>query len=107
MRLIDADELFKEVDGSKFKNNHKTSEGRMVHIGEHNHFMKMIADAPTVDAQPVVHAQWIELPKALNPNEKPCKCSHCEHVLSFMNNYPKSKYCDNCGARMDGESNDC
>lgn len=98
MRLIDADELFKKVDSSRFKNNHKTSEGRMVHIDEHNHFMKMIVDAPTVDAQPIVHAHWIELPS---------KCSHCEHVLSFMYNYRKSKYCDNCGAKMDGESNDC
>lgn len=56
---------------------------------------------PVTDVQPVVHAYWIELPKALNPNENPCKCSNCGHVLSFMNYYPKSKYCDDCGARMD------
>ena len=55
------------------------------------------------DVQPVIHAYWIELPKALNPNENPCKCSNCGHILSFMNYYPKSKYCPNCGARMDGD----
>lgn len=57
------------------------------------------------DVQPVIHAYWIELPKALNTNENPCRCSNCGHVLSFMNYYPKSKYCPNCGARMDGEQN--
>ena len=63
--------------------------------------VEYLADIPAADVQPVVHAYWIELPKALNPNENPCKCSNCGHVLSFMNYYPKSKYCDDCGARMD------
>lgn len=63
-----------------------------------------IADIESADVQLVVHAYWIELPKALNPNENPCKCSNCGHVLSFMNYYPKSKYCDDCGARMDGNT---
>lgn len=58
------------------------------------------------DVQPVIHAYWIELPKALNPNENPCKCSHCGHILSFMNYYPKSKYCDDCGAKMDLKEGD-
>jgi len=44
--------------------------------------------------------KWIELPKALNPNENPCKCSECGHILSFMNYYPKSNFCPNCGAKM-------
>ena len=70
----------------------------------------MVADEahtfPSADVQPVVHAYWIELPKALNPNENPCKCSNCGHVLSFMNYYPKSKYCDDCGARMDLKEGD-
>lgn len=58
------------------------------------------------DVQPVIHAYWIELPKALNPNENPCKCSNCGHIPSFMNGYPKSKYCDDCGAKMDGDTHD-
>ena len=63
---------------------------------------------PAADVQPVVHAYWIELPKlpkALNRNENPCKCSNCGHTLIFMNGYPKSKRCDDCGARMDGDTN--
>jgi hypothetical protein len=61
----------------------------------------ILKNIPAADVQPVIHAYWIELPKALNPNENPCKCSNCGHILSFMNGYPKSKYCDECGAKMD------
>lgn len=61
----------------------------------------IIEQIPSEDLQPVIHAYWIELPKALNPNENPCKCSNCGHILSFYYHYPKSKYCDECGAKMD------
>lgn len=67
-------------------------------MAEMQEFIKQL---PSADVQPVIHAYWIELPKALNPNENPCKCSNCGHILSFMNGYPKSKYCDECGAKMD------
>ena len=46
--------------------------------------------------------EWIELPKAFDSRELPCKCSACGHILSFMNYYPKSKFCPNCGADMRG-----
>ena len=45
--------------------------------------------------------KWIELPKAFDTNENPCKCSACGHILSFMHGYPKSNYCPNCGAKME------
>lgn len=64
----------------------------------------VIDDAPTVDAQPVKHGHWVELPKALNPNELPCQCSNCKHVVSFYYGYPKSKFCDECSAKMDGDA---
>ena len=47
--------------------------------------------------------EWIELPKALDANENPCKCSACGHILSFMHCYPKSNFCPNCGADMRGD----
>ena len=60
-----------------------------------------------VSVQPSRKGHWIELPKALNPNENPCKCSECGHILSFMNYYPKSNFCPNCGACMkDGRTLD-
>ena len=47
--------------------------------------------------------EWIELPNAFNVNEKPCECSKCGHILSFMNGYPKSNFCPDCGADMRGD----
>ena len=44
--------------------------------------------------------EWIELPKAFDSRELPCKCSLCGHILSFMNYYPKSNFCPDCGADM-------
>ena len=70
---------------------------------EYDDVLKIICQQPAADVQPVIHAHWIELPKAMNPNENPCKCSNCGHVVSFMNHYPKSNYCPNCGAKMRGE----
>lgn len=64
-----------------------------------------LASIPSADVRPNIHARWIELPKAFNPNEIPCKCSNpkCGEILSFMNGYPKSKFCPSCGAIMDGK----
>ena len=50
--------------------------------------------------------EWIELPKAFDSRELPCKCSICEHILSFINFYPKSNFCPNCGADMRGKANE-
>ena len=64
----------------------------------------IVLDAKKIDAQPVKHGTWIKLPRALDSNENPCKCSYCGHVISFYSFYQESKYCDACGAIMDGES---
>ena len=40
---------------------------------------------PSADVQPVVHAYWIELPKALNPNENPCK-DRCSNYMDCDGN---------------------
>lgn len=60
---------------------------------------KFLAEQPTIEPQ-IRHGKWIELPRALDSNENPCKCSVCGHCLSFYNHYPKSKFCPNCGADM-------
>lgn len=57
MRLIDADALSAEVDKSKYHNPHPQITLRMNHTNEHDHFIKMIYDAPTVDAVEVVRCK--------------------------------------------------
>lgn len=50
MRLIDADALIAKVDNSKQNNPHPQGMIRVNHRNEHDHFIKMIFDAPTVEA---------------------------------------------------------
>lgn len=56
MRLIDADALSVKVEESKHKNPHGGL-ARLNHMNEHNHFRRMINDAPTVDAVEVVRCE--------------------------------------------------
>lgn len=90
MRMIDADECFRlagvEHNVCDDCLEHKIREDclgcPMLHIKE------ALAEAPTIDAVPVIHARWI----------KECmyavSCSNCGHTDVASN------YCPNCGANM-------
>ena len=89
MRLIDADALeYHEIDEIG---------------GEYNPYLG--CSKAYIDRQPTIEpcqvGKWIELPKAFDTNENPCKCSACGHILSFMHGYPKSNFCPQCGAKME------
>lgn len=47
MRLIDADELIKEIENSRNNNPHKDFRVKRNHDIEHVHFIKMVYDQPT------------------------------------------------------------
>jgi hypothetical protein len=61
-----------------------------------------IYNAPDVDAVEVVHGRWIPVPSSDMMTGKAYKCSECGKMRygSFMPNY-----CQNCGAKMDGDGN--
>lgn len=52
---------------------------------------------PAVDAAPVVHGRWIDIPDKPEWDQK--MCSVCGEYFCCQNNY-----CPNCGARMRGEA---
>ena len=56
-RLIDANALTDKVDESKYNNPHPQGMIRVNHRNEHDHFLRMILDAPTVDAVEVVRCK--------------------------------------------------
>ena len=111
-RLIDVDALFnwgehKLSDAIKYGNKDKEQQ----HWSYSTLMMYEVSDeidaAPTVDAVPVVHGEWI-------PFEEQCfftifdgiQCSVCgsKHNTELAREY---KYCPNCGAKMDLEDKPC
>ena len=76
-----------------------------------------VVNAPATDVQPVRRGQWIEKPpykdEIVKGLEYQIVCSECDEQnssLEFDENHNaigktfyKTRYCPNCGARMDGE----
>lgn len=61
---------------------------------------RVLLQAPTVDAVPVVHGRWV-----FDSGVDYCyKCSECKSLMPP--HYIDNNYCPNCGARMDGEEAD-
>ena len=58
----------------------------------------MLMDIPSADVAPVRHGHW-EVIDAEEPRRY--GCSECKRLSWHMENY-----CPNCGARMDGESDE-
>ena len=65
-RLVDANLLCDDVERSKHDNPHPQGMIRVNHRNEHDHFMRMILCAPTVDAVEVV------------------RCRECEHYVKLL-----------------------
>lgn len=62
----------------------------------------VFAEIPQVDAQPVVRAKWTYYKN--NGITDYFKCSSCDNVVKVsLDDFPKHKFCSNCGARMDGD----
>ena len=64
-------------------------------LNERTALKHMIADAPTIEAVPVVHGKWIESDLLFEAD----KCTICK--VSIYNTSGMN-FCPNCGARMDG-----
>lgn len=60
----------------------------------------MVSKAPTIDVAPVVYGRWIHL-----GGDEWC-CSACGFVITTEGSWekPTQKYCEDCGAKMEGES---
>ena len=92
MRLIDADalDLDREVDmADDWNTAHEIA--------------NLIKYAPTIEAQPVVHGEW------LIKEDEACfamwdYCSVCGFEMGFATSSHYAKFCPNCGAKMDGKA---
>lgn len=71
------------------------------HDEQCNYAINMIEYAPSADVAPVVHGRWVHL-----GGDEWC-CSACGFVITTEGSWdkPTKKYCEDCGARMDGGDN--
>lgn len=98
MRLIDADALYDRVEESRQDNPHKDPKVMVNHINEHGHFLDMIIEAPTVDAEPVRLGRWIHYDYDIY------RCSECRSKDSMRTvAWNVKKFCPWCGAKMSSE----
>lgn len=98
MRLIDADEFKKGLavtdDTDAYRNETFKKISEII--------CDWIDREPTVDAKPVVRAKWTYYKN--NGITDYFKCSSCDNVVKVsLDDFPKHKFCSNCGARMDGD----
>ena len=85
-RYIDADLILPEME-SKFD---------MQELYLPVHFQELIVDEiPTADVAPVRHGRWI-----INSDGYYPQCSEC---MSEPRGREMTKYCGECGAKMDGD----
>ena len=64
--------------------------------------MEIVASLPAADVAPVVNGRWEHL-----GGDEWC-CSACGFVITTEGSWdkPTKKYCEDCGAKMDGERKD-
>lgn len=74
------------------------------HANEHFIFgiesvLEYVENLPAADVAPVVHGRWAHL-----GGDEWC-CSACGFVITTEGSWdkPTKKYCEDCGARMDGD----
>jgi hypothetical protein len=99
MRLIDADALTElHCEGC-------TEDVRDICKGDPGCASLMwVAEAPTIEAEPVRHGRWVTQWCDNNMiGHEYAECSVCGCSMLDTNQFWNSKYCPNCGAKMDGD----
>lgn len=88
MRLIDADALIKEAN----------ADGAYGYVSADE-----IANAPTIEAEPVRHGRWIHTDMAASWKPS-CKdeCGECHYHDKDRRDLSDFIFCPMCGSKMDG-----
>ena len=98
MRLIDADTILKADENSDKAL--VLGSGKALEIA-YALLKKKVADAPTVDAVPVVYGRWEMRPTGMATDTGPEYKAYCT-VCNEPNKQYQPPFCPHCGAKMDG-----
>lgn len=80
-----------------------TWRGAPVYSEEIKSAMAEIGDLPAADVAEVVHAKWNILNECLNEGVYCSRCKKKVYKIEYANQKLNSKYCPNCGAKMDDD----
>ena len=94
VRLIDANALKQMFDEREADDVEWFGGVRIAECFPADDAKEMVDKMPTVDAVPVVHGRW----KGAGTGDY--YCSVCQQLVN-----PRTNYCPNCGAKMDGDGN--
>ncbi len=64
--------------------------------------LTMLNNAPTADVEEVKHGEWFLLDECSNEGVYCSECHKKVYRKEYANQKVKSKFCPNCGAKMDG-----
>lgn len=98
-RYIDAEELAKKTD--RVLQSAKQEGNTSLLCAFSDIFALLLATTPTEDVEEVKHGRWVTL-----GDSEMCSVCTCTKLKEFDATYgkaiwSKSKYCPNCGAKMD------
>lgn len=103
-RYIDADNLINELSAACMPIYEKGITGI---LGDNSSIADIINEQPTADVQEVKRGYWIPERDPDENNRIQCfHCSVCDDDFHYIGAFVATKYCPNCGARMDGDNND-
>ncbi len=100
-RYIDANLLLEELEDSR-PINWTGSEVETQAQFDFDVFKHIIGYQPTADVAEVKHGEWIQLDECANEGIYCSVCHKKVYKIEYANQALKSKYCPNCGAKMDG-----
>lgn len=98
-RLIRESDVIKLID--EWLDNYPLPRHVEKGLMSHEELLAYIAEAPTIEAKPVVRAHWeqvITVVKKIHEYEQEdiqYRCDHCGHIVDDFENY-----CGGCGAQM-------
>ena len=99
MTYIEREASMKKLKISLDNDKHFTSEASRIHQQEHRHLIHLIEKLPAADVAPIKHGKWV--PNSVMIRTLYAENHHCS--ICLKNSILTSKYCPNCGAKMDSE----
>lgn len=98
-KYIDADNLINELSAACMPIYEKGITGI---LGDSSSIADIINEQPTADVQEVKRGYWIPERDPDENNRIQCfHCSVCDDDFHYIGAFVATKFCPNCGARMD------